>query len=222
MTRGIFIAGNESALCRAIEAEAINRVEQYAAAFIPNRFSNNSIDSGFNSEKRLSIDWNPSSPISARALVLAAENRLEHIDEAILVCAPPGLRGSPSTLAFSSVEMMINDHVKGWFFLVKELASVFKNRGRGTLALVYPDINTPVGKDEPADLLGPAALASFRSLTHGLLAAAQNEPYFTVGFLTTDAGNETSFASYIFKSIDDLPKRSNGKLFKFGKFSFFK
>ena len=222
MTRGIFIAGNESTLCRAIEAETINRVEQYAAAFIPNRFSNTAFDSGFNNEKRLSIDWNPSSPISARALVLAAENRLEHIDEAILVCAPPGLRGSPSTLAFSSVEMMINDHVKGWFFLVKELSAVFKNRGRGTLALVYPDINTSTGKDEPADLLGPAALASFRSLTHGLLAAANNESYFTVGFSTTDAGNESAFASYIFKLIDDLPKRSNGKLFKFGKFSFFK
>jgi len=222
MTRGIFIAGNESTLCRAIETETINRVEQYAAALIPNRFSSTNIDTGFNSEKRLSIDWNPSSPISARALVLAAENRLEHIDEAILVCAPPGFRGSPSALAFSSVEMMINDHVKGWFFLVKELAVVFKNRGRGTLALVYPDINTSTGKDEPADLLGPAALASFRALTHGLLAAAHNESYFTVGFSTTDAGNETSFASYIFKSIDELNKRSNGKLFKFGKFHFFK
>ena len=222
MTRGIFIAGNESTLCRAIESETINRVEQYAAAFITNRFSNSTIDSGFNSEKRLSIDWNPSSPISARALVLAAENRLEHIDDAILVCAPPGLRGSPSSLAFTSVEMMINDHVKGWFFLVKELASVFKNRGHGTLALVYPDIHTSTGKDEPADLLGPAALASFRALTHGLLSAAHNESYFTVGFSTTDTGNETAFASYIFKSIDDLSKRSNGKLFKFGKFSFFK
>ena len=222
MTRGIFIAGNESPLCRAIEAETVNRVGQYAAALIPNRFSGANIDSGFDSEKRLSIEWNPSSPISARALVLAAENRLEHIDDAILVCAPPGFRGSPSALAFSSVEMMINDHVKGWFFLVKELATVFKNRERGTLALIYPDINISTGKDEPADLLGSAALASFRALTSGLLAAAHNESYFTVGFSTTDTGNESAFASYIFKMIDDPPKRSNGKMFKFGKFSFFK
>ena len=173
-------------------------------------------------EKRISLDWNPSSPISARTLVLSAENRLEHIDEAILICSPPSIRSSPAGLPLSAVEVMINDHLKGWFFLIKELAANFKNAGRGTLALVYPDINSSSGKDEPADVLGPSALASFRALTHSLLAAAHNEPYTTVGFSTSDAGNEAAFASFIFKSIDELTKRSNGKLFKFGKFSFFK
>ena len=222
MTRGILVAGNESALCRAIEAETLKRVEQFAAAFLPNRLSETIKNPEPDNEKRLSIEWNPSSPISARALVLAAENRLEHIDEAILVCSPPSFRCSPSMLPFSAVEIMINDYVKGWFFLVKELTDVFKSRSRGTLALVYPDINSSSGKDEAADILGSPALASFRALTSGLLAAAHNESYLTVGFSTSDSGHESAFASYIFKSIDELTKRSNGKLFKFGKFSFFK
>jgi len=220
MTRGIFIAGNESALSRAIEAETINRVEQFAAALIPNRLAETIKVTEPNNGKRLSIEWNPSSPISARTLVVAAENRLDHIDEAILICSPPGIQSNPSGLPFSTVEIMINDHIKGWFFLVKEITSVFKNRGSGTLALVYHD--PPAAKDEPVDILGPSALASFRALTAGLLAGAHNESYMTVGFTSADNGNETAFASYIFKSIDDLSKRSNGKLFKFGKFSFFK
>jgi hypothetical protein len=130
MTRGILIAGNDSTLSRAIEAEASNRVEQYTAALIQNRFSELSKDSEAVNEKRITLDWNPSSPISARALVLAAENRLGQIDEAFLVCSPPSVRSSPAGLNLSAVEIMINDHIKGWFFLVKELAVVFKNRGR--------------------------------------------------------------------------------------------
>ena len=222
MTRGIFIAGNESALCRAIEAETVKRAEQYTAAIIPNRFSEMIKETDSVNEKRILIDWNPSSPISARALVLAAENRLEQIDEAILICSPPGIRSNPSGLPFSAVEILINDHVKGWFYLVKELSAIFKNRKRGTLALVYPDINSGSAKDDTADLLGPSALASFRAFTASLLASAHSEDYTTVGFSTTDSGNESAFAAHIFKNIDELSKRSNGKLFKFGKFSFFK
>jgi hypothetical protein len=222
MTRGIFIAGNESSLCRAIEAETVNRVEQFAAALIPNRLSGSPKNPPPENEKRLSLDWNPSSPISARTVVLAAENRLEHIDEAILVCSPPSIRCGAAKLPLADVEITINDHIKGWFFLVKELAVVFSSRKRGTLALVYPDFPLYSGKDDSADVLGPAALASFRALTNGLLHAAAGEPYITVGFSFSDSGNEAAFASYIYKTIDDITKRSCGKLHKFGKFNFFK
>jgi hypothetical protein len=222
MTRAILLAGNESALYRAIEAETVKRVEQFAVALIPNRLSETIKTSETENERRMTLDWNPSSQLSARTLALAAENRLEHIDEAILICSPPSIRSSPASLPLPAVEIILNDHIKGWFFLVKELTAIFKNRKRGTLALVYHDINSGSGKDEAADILGPSALASFRALTNGLLSAAHNEPYFTVGFSCSDAGNETAFASFLFKSIDEVSKRSNGKLHKFGKFNFFK
>jgi hypothetical protein len=222
MTRGIFIAGNESAISRAIETETGNRVEQFAAAFIPNRLSGAVKNSTQEVPQRLSLDWNPSSPISARTLVLAAENRLEHIDEAILICSPPSIRSKAFDLSFSDVEIMLNDHIKGWFFLVKELASVFNNRKRGTLVLVYPDIPSVSSRDEAADILGQPVLASFRALTQSLLSAAHNEAYTTMGFSTSDAGNESAFASFLYKSLDELSKRSNGKMHKFGKFNLFR
>jgi hypothetical protein len=221
MTRGIFIAGNESALGRAVEAETVIRVEQFTAALIPNRLAGSPKSSAPKNDKRLPLDWNPSSPISARTLVIAAENRLERIDEAILVCSPPSIRSSAAEMPLSDVEIMINDQIKGWFFLVKELTAVFSSRKHGTLVLVYPDI-VPSGKDDAADILGPSSLASFRALTHGLLAAAHNESYTTVGFSCTDAGNEAAFASFMYKHLDEANKRSNGKLHKFGKFNFFK
>jgi hypothetical protein len=222
MTRGIFLAGNESALSRAIEAEAVNRVEQFAAAYIPNRLLSSASNKSPSqeTEKRIVLDWNPSSPISARTLALAAENRLEQIDEAILVCSPPSIRCSASDIPFSDVEIMINDHVKGWFFLVKELASIFSARKHGTLALVCTDILP--AKDDAADVLGPSAMASFRALAHGLLSAAHNDPYTTIGFTASDAGNDAAFAAFIYKTIDETSSRSSGKMYKFGKFNLFK
>jgi hypothetical protein len=226
MTRGIFIAGNESALSRALEGEAERRVERFAAALIPNRltgaFAAGTVkNSAGTNEKRLYLDWNPSSPISARTLILAAENRLDRIDEAILVCSPPSVRCSSAELPLADAEILVNDHIKGWLFLVKELAAVFSSRKSGILSLVYHDVPA-AKKDDAADILGPAALASFRALTQGLLAAAHNEPYITVGFSCSDAGNEAAFSSFVFKSLDEINRRGNGKLHKFGKFNFFR
>ena len=222
MTRGIFIIGNESAISRAIEAETCSRVDHYAAALIPNRLSEITKNIEPENEKRMALDWNPSSPISARTVVIAAENRLGQIDDVILICSPPVIRCRPEELPFSVVEIMLNDYVKGWFFLIKEITSIFKSRGSGTLALVFPDLSSNPVKEEAADILSPSALASFRALTQGLLESAYNEPYITVGFSTSDTGNEAAFASFVHKNIDELTDRFKGKLFKFGKFSFFK
>ncbi|MDR0502193.1 MAG: hypothetical protein LBH16_02610 [Treponema sp.] len=228
MTRGIFIAGNESALIRAVEAETMKRVEHFTSALIPNRLTGvlaaNAAhkNTAQTNEKRIPLDWNPSSPISARTMVIAAENRLDQIDEAILICSPPSIRSSAAELPLADVEIMINDHIKGWFFLIKELTTVFANRQSGTLVLVYHDIPA-AGKDDAADILGPSSLASFRALTQSLLAAAHNEPYTTIGFSCSDAGNESAFAAFLYKNIDEINKRSNGKLYKFGgKFNLFK
>ena len=223
MTRGIFIAGNESAISRAIEAEVLKRVERFTIALIPNRFTGTPKNTATTNEKRITLDWNPSSPISARTLVLAAENRMDQINEAILICSPPSIRSSAAELPLADIEIMISDHIKGWFYLVKELATIFSSRHSGTLALVYPEISAGGGsKDDAADILGPSALASFHALTKSLLTAAGREQYVTAGFSSSDTGNEAAFAAFIFKYIDETSKRTNGKLHKFGKFNFFK
>jgi hypothetical protein len=231
MTRGILIAGNESSLTTAIEAEISKRVERFALALIPPRLSGSAgvtvetvpeashaaIPSG---EARIPLQWNPGSPISARTLVLAAENRLEHIDEALLICTPPSVRRAAADLLPADIEVMVNDHIKGWFFLVKELASIFRARRSGSLALVFSEIGSG-GRDETEDLLGPAALASFRTFTRSLLSSAFHEPYLTMGFSSSEAGTETAFAAFVFKILDEGNKRNNGKWHKFGKLNLF-
>jgi hypothetical protein len=220
MTRGIFIAGNDSSLSAAIAAEAARRVERFVSALILNRVSGASGAKPL-TEAHISLDWNPGSPISARTLVLAAENRLERIDEAVLVCSPPPIQRQAGELIPLEIEIMVNDHIKGWFFLVKELTTLFRAKRGGTLALVLADILPEGGKDEGADLLMPSVLASFRAFVQSLLSAAPREPYQTMAFTASEAGEETAFASFIFKILEEGGKRNNGKWHKFGRLSLF-
>ncbi|GHV70716.1 hypothetical protein AGMMS49928_19570 [Spirochaetia bacterium] len=214
MTRGIFIAGNESALFDAVCAGAAARVEHFAGAIIPGH----SGGEGTHPEKAIVLPWNPSSPVSARTLVLAAENRLERIDEAVLVCAPPAVFAPPAALNPADVEILVNDHLKGWFFLVKELAALFQARKAGTLALVTSESPGSGGGEAP-DLLGSTVTAAFRAFVQSLLAASFNDPYQTFGFSISEPGEETAFAAFVFKIMEENGRRNTGKWHKFGKFN---
>ena len=220
MTRGILLAGTESSLSIAIAAEAAKRVESFAATFIPNRFSNSEGAAPAALKGQIPLSWNPGSPISARALVLAAENRMTHINDAVLICTPPGLHRSPEELSSPDIETLINDYIKGWFFLTKELLVRFKARQAGVLALVLLD-PPPRGKDDLVDIAGPAVAASFRALVQALLAASAGKPYHVLGFSGPDTGDAAAFAAFIFKTMEEGSKRNKGKWHKFGKFTLF-
>jgi len=223
MTRGIFIAGNDSVLFSSIITEAEKRVEQYASAVIPTTFPvpEKSDDPG-SAKGRISLSWNPASPISNRTLVLAAENRLGQINDALLICSPPALHRQPKALTPADIEAVVNNQIKGWFFLVRELALVFHARGGGTLALVTLETSTSNNRDSPVDLLGPPVAASFRSFAQGLLSSSGVEPYNVLGFSLSEAGQEANFATWLFKILDEGSKRNSGKWHKYGKFTIFR
>jgi hypothetical protein len=223
MTRGILIVGNDSSLTSAVMKEAAKRVDRYASVLIPDRISNPDAEAfSVIQDPQDKLVWNPGSPISARTLILAAENRVEHIDDAILICSPPAVCCPPEKLILREIETMVSDHIIGWFYLVKELAVRFRIRQTGTLSLIISEPNPSKARDGPADLLGPSAAASFRAFSQSLLSAAFNEPFFTFGFSSSEAGDEDYFSAFLFKIIDDRSKRDNGKWHKYGKFNFFK
>jgi NAD(P)-dependent dehydrogenase (short-subunit alcohol dehydrogenase family) len=218
MTRGILIAGNESSLLSAVGNEAAKRVDSYAMAFIPRgtaAIEEPDRKSPVLGKTQIPLEWNPGSPISSRTLILAAQNRLGHIDDAILVCAPPAIRRPPEELVPVEIDRIINDQIKGWFFLVRELIVVFKARKSGTLTLALSDV-APGAREELPDLLGAPAAASFRAFVQNLLISSLNEPYQIMGFSSAESGEDPAFAAYIFKLLEDSRKNS-GKWYKYGK-----
>ena len=223
MTRGILLAGNESALFQAAAAEAAKRVDEYAAAFIPNPFPRGGAPSGETEKGSESssgccrLQWNPGSPISAHTFTLAAENRLGQIDDAVLICSPPAIYKAPESLVPVEMDRLINDQIKGWFFLIRELAIIFRGRGKGNLALVVPDLLPGGGGESQADLFGVSAAAAFRSLTEGLLSSAKNEPFQILGFSCSESGIEEKFAAWIFRFIDEGSRKDSGRMRRYSK-----
>ena len=223
MTRGILIAGNESSLFTAAANEAAKRVQSFACAIIPNRFTTGNSASPQPEESKpesgaISLSWNPASAISARTLVLAAENRLKKIDDAVLICMPPAVYKTADALTPREIEILVDDHIKGWFFLIRELVLYFRNAGSGVLALVAPEISAVGDKKSKntqntsgqLDLLGPPAVASFQSYCRSIVASSVNEPYKVMGFSSPGAGVEEEFAAWLFKIVDEASPKNAG------------
>ncbi|MDR2792806.1 MAG: hypothetical protein LBB61_03935 [Treponema sp.] len=210
MTRGIFIAGNNSPLLTAIIIEAAKRVDHFAAALIPD--GSDRVPAVSSAEM---LHWNPGSPIAAKTLTIAAENRLGQINEAILVCAPPASCKERGQLNHSEIEGFVQDQIKGWFLLVKELVAGFRARKAGVLSLVLAHTNTE------KDLLAPSGSASFQALAQGLLSLAPSESFQILGFASPETGDDAGFAAFIFKVMEEGNKKNNGRWHKLGKLNFF-
>ena len=224
MTRGVFIAGNESSLYSAVAVETAKRVTAFASAIIPNRFPPR--DGGLPpraeaSGSSIPLSWNPASPISARTLVLAAENRLGQINDAILICSPPAVFRTAEGLEPEEIEIFVVDHIKGWFFLIRELVLYFRGAGAGSLSFVAPEIKA-VDKNTPADLLGPPAATCFMNFASGILSLSANEPFQVMGFSGSETSDKGEFAAWLFKIIDESSRKYTGKWNRFSKYSFFR
>lgn len=206
------VVGNTGPLSLAIAMEAAKRVQELAVAWFPPR----QVEPPF-----LPLEWNPSSPISAKSLVLGAQNRLGKIDEAILVCAPPALRKDLAQVSPQELDSLMDDHIKGWWYLARELVSALRSRKAGTLALVLSEAPAQGNKDDPEDLMGPVIGSAFRSLAQGLLASSYADPFRTLAFSTTDVGDDGAYAAFVYKIIDEDNKRNSGKWHKYGKVGLF-
>lgn len=227
MTRGILIAGNESSLFRAAVSEAGKRVESFGCVTIPNRISL-SEKTGVpplkpeSTEGAIPLLWNPASSISARTLLIAAENRLQKINDAILVCSPPAVFKTAETLMPEEIEILVNDHIKGWFFLARELVLYFRRSGEGSLSFIVPKAVPGGTKNTQVDILGPSAASSFRSFAQGILDSSGNEAFHVMGFTGYEAGTESEFAAWFFKIIDEGTAKNSGRWHQYSKLRLFK
>ena len=222
MTRGILIAGNESPLFSAIASEAAKRVEAFVSVSIPNRFPQREGGSKTETVKgAIPLPWNPFSSISARTLVLAAENRLRQINDAILVCTPPAVFGTADGLEPEEIEILVDDHIRGWFFLTRELVLGFRRLGSGALSFVAPEISHG-GKNTQADLLGLPAAACFATFARGILASHANDPFQIMGFSGYEAADKNEFAAWLFKIMDEGSGKNSGRWHKYSKLSLFR
>jgi len=221
MTRGILIVGNTAPLTLAVSQEASKRLETHGLALLGSAEPDASLQFP-PPPATIPLTWTPGSAISARTLLVSAENRLSRIDEALLVFTPPTLRSRPDQLDLALISSMIDDYLKGWYYLVRELSRYFCQRKEGTLAVILSEAPTVTEKEENPDMLGSMLGAAFRAFIQSILASASVNPYRTLGFTSNDPAQNEDFAAFIFKVLDEGNKRDTGKLHRFGKLNLFR
>jgi len=158
----------------------------------------------------LLIDWNRTSPISCRNVLLAVLNRFNSLDEALLLHAPQLPRESLQEISHGAIERAVDTWVKGTLFLAKGLLETFAQRGAGSLALVQQPTSGAIPPPLEAALQGAFASAA-RSLAAGGTSAARVDV-----FECRDRDPEApGYASFILREMDSRGLRTRRRCHRF-------
>jgi hypothetical protein len=200
----MLIAGSGPELISALADEAGRRGIKTTLALIPE-------NNAHHTERTAQLEWNPCSPLSARSLVLAAENRNGPVDTGIIVCAASN---SAEMRDFSpaGIDFAVNNHIKAYMFLAHELTRSFRARQNGTLVFVLLE-------GLASGILAAPVTSAFKSFSGSMLAQSNTEYQSTLAFSCEEKNippmNE--YAAYIFKTLGDNRKQDRAKWFKFSK-----
>jgi hypothetical protein len=207
----MLIAGAGMELVSALAEEAEKRNIKTARALIQSRNGAGRFTHAAAAEKTASLDWNPGSPISARSLILAAENKVGHLSGGIIVCTAPD-NAEASDFSPAGIDIIVNNHIKSYMLLANELSRHFRARQSGSLALVL--FEKPV-----SGILAAPIFSSFKSFSGSLLAHSNPEYIRTTAFSCEEKipPPVNEFAAYVFKTLSENKKLDGAKWFKFTK-----
>lgn len=157
----------------------------------------------------LSVNWNRRSPVSAGTVVRMLSNQYKALEHIFLVYIP-GLENSPfHELGSASIESTIDEQLKGYTFLIRELLSLIQRKKEISLHII---IHTG-----GAEVLAPqdaAAAGYIRSLASSLFTFYQNEKIYINGFESSAQVSE-DFAGFILKTCTDPSPKANKKWFRY-------
>ena len=89
--------------------------------------------------KGSAFSWNPASPISARSLILQAENTFESIGTVILPFDADSYEDFYSKLSVETISKGTDNMILGYFYIVSEIMARFEKYGEGNLVFFYND-----------------------------------------------------------------------------------
>jgi NADP-dependent 3-hydroxy acid dehydrogenase YdfG len=173
-------------------------------------------------DRLLLVDWNRSSPISARNVLLAAVNRFDALDEALLLQAPHLPGGPLQGLSYEAIERAVDVWVKGTLFLAKGILETFAQRRSGSLALVQQ-----AGQGARLPPLEAALRESVRAAARSLSAAARRPRGARLlrvnSFECHDPeawdAQAGAFAAFVLETMQGRAQKANGRCFHFPSWS---
>lgn len=208
MERTLLITGRQSPLTDDLLQEALSRSFSVLATFDP-ALGEPEVPDGFGDDL-VYVEWNRRSPISARSVLLQAENAAGSLEEIFVVYSSEGVTAPFHETQASRIEEVVDGGVKGYLFLLREALSHALRRGGGGVNIVV--------QDSGSELLPPleaATSGAFLAAARSLMTFYEEEAVQVRGFQSGSAeGRE--FAKFILDTIRDKGEKAAGRWNKFG------
>jgi NAD(P)-dependent dehydrogenase (short-subunit alcohol dehydrogenase family) len=208
MERTLLITGRQSPLVDDLLQEALSRHFSVMATYDP-KAGEPELPDGFGDDL-IYVEWNRRSPISARSVLLQAENVAGDLEEIFVVYSSEGVSVPFHETQASKIEEVVDGAVKGYLFLLREALSHALRRGGTGVNIVIQDTG--------GELLPPleaAVSGSFLTAARALMTFYPEEAVQIRGFQSTSVESR-EFAKQILDTIRDKGEKAAGRWTKFG------
>ena len=210
MERTLLITGRHSAFTDDLVQEALARKFRVLATYDPSG-EEPEVPDGLGDDLTY-IEWNRRSPISARSVLLKAENAADSVEELFVVYSPESLTVPFHETGASRIEELVDANIKGYLFLLREALGYLLRHGEGG------GLNIVV-RDRGSELVPPLESAvsnAFRSTVRSIMSFYEEEPVRIRGFHAPESKEGREFAQYILDTIQEKGEKSAGRWNKFG------
>ncbi len=157
------------------------------------------------------IEWNRTSPISAKNVLLTALNRFDRIDETLLLFTPKLEQKLLQETSAETVDRAVDTWIKGSLFLLKAVLELYTQKQGGCLALIN---HLPQEEGTVLPPLESALRGSFTAAAGAVIASNSQRNVFINGFESRSQKIE-ELADFIFDTMKDRGARVSGKWFRF-------
>jgi NAD(P)-dependent dehydrogenase (short-subunit alcohol dehydrogenase family) len=196
MNQACLVTGKSSQLLAEVVHETVARGRKSLIA------RSGALDLSAAAETAVTVTWNRRSALSARSVVLHAQNLYGRLDEAVIVFSPVRESVPFHESSIVSIENRTDAEVKGYLFMIREIVSYFQKQRSGRLVLAVQEAASEVRSPLEAMSLG-----SFISAAEALQQFYRNEP-LEIRLCHSHSDDDQGYASFILDALDaPAPKR---------------
>lgn len=203
MERCVLFAGKEypDGSEFAIAATKYNRAAVITVATMPEDREDDCI-----SENIYPAKWSRNSPLSARSVILQAENACGAFQEAVIIFDTNWYSGDFEELTPSVCSKAIDTMITSYTHLVGEIVARFKKKGSGTIIFVLKKATGDEangGFSKPVGVLPGMAEGAFRGLAESMATTFGQDESMKIVLAKADYGTtDNQFASWLFEVLD--------------------
>ncbi len=194
MGKGCLITGKSTDLL----AEVVQAADARGRDSVVARSGHFTVSEG---QSASTITWNRRSALSARSVVLHAQNVFRAVEEAIVVYSVVQETTPFHETSIVSLENRTDAEMKGYLFLLREIVAQFQKQRSGTLVLAVHD--RPDAIRAPAEAFSAGGFASF---ARALQRYYQNEP-FTIHLCRSSDSDISGYAHFVLDAAEKSAKR---------------